>query len=319
VDADADGMPDTDATGDDVFDGTDDEDGVTWPVGIVRGESNEITVTASASGLLNAWIDFYADGDWSDAGEQIFTDQPLAAGANVISFVAPGDASIGNTYARVRYSTAGGLGDCGPAPDGEVEDYLVGVLVPVELNAFSAAAVDGAVMLRWATQSESDNFGFHIYRSSALDGAYDRVTESLIRGAGTSAIPHEYSFVDRGVEAGSTYYYKLSDVALNGVEAFHGPIRVDVPTHVAVLSLDVPAPNPVRATAQIQYTLPSAGMTRLVLYNVAGRVEQVLARGAQEAGSYSLLIDGERLSPGLYLLRLETASGVTTQKIIIAG
>ena len=46
-------------------------------------------MTASAAGALDAWIDFNADGDFGDAGEQIFAAQPLAAGANPLAYVVP--------------------------------------------------------------------------------------------------------------------------------------------------------------------------------------------------------------------------------------
>ena len=45
-----------------------------------------ITVVASTNGLLDAWIDFNANGSWADAGDQIFTNLPLAAGTNLLNF-----------------------------------------------------------------------------------------------------------------------------------------------------------------------------------------------------------------------------------------
>jgi hypothetical protein len=82
-------------------------------------------VTASGSGLLNAWVDFNMDGDWSDAGEQIFTDEPLAAGVNNLSFSVPAGAVADTAYySRFRLNSSGGLAPTGQAVDGEVEDHL---------------------------------------------------------------------------------------------------------------------------------------------------------------------------------------------------
>ena len=58
VDADLDGQPDATATGDGA-----DEDGVTLPSAIVINTNANITVNASAAGILNAWVDFSRDGD----------------------------------------------------------------------------------------------------------------------------------------------------------------------------------------------------------------------------------------------------------------
>ena len=79
---------------------------------------------ASAVGLLNAWVDFDGDGTWG-SGEQVFTDEPLAAGVNSLTFTVPCTASLADTFMRFRLSTAGGDGPTGLALDGEVEDYFI--------------------------------------------------------------------------------------------------------------------------------------------------------------------------------------------------
>ncbi|MEX2142880.1 MAG: NF038122 family metalloprotease [Pirellulales bacterium] len=101
------------------------DDGVQLPTNFVGGETRQITVTASTAGRLDAWIDFNRDGDWNDAGEQIFANRALVSGANTLSLTAPANAAFGESYARFRFSTTGGLSPTGPANDGEVEDYRV--------------------------------------------------------------------------------------------------------------------------------------------------------------------------------------------------
>lgn len=127
VDGERDGQPNASATGDDIVD-TDDEDGVVFATDLVPGEPATLVVTASVRGVLNAWIDWNADGDWDDADEQIVTDLSVAGGSNTITIDVPGRAAAGNTFARFRFSTARGLEYYGLAPDGEVEDYMVQVL-----------------------------------------------------------------------------------------------------------------------------------------------------------------------------------------------
>ena len=127
VDAEADGQPSAFADGDDT-DGNDDEDGVVFTSLLVAGEQASVDITASAAGLLDAWIDVNDDGDWADTGEQIFASEPLAAGLNSLCFSVPEAATPGiRTFGRFRLSTAGGLSFDGLADDGEVEDYEVAV------------------------------------------------------------------------------------------------------------------------------------------------------------------------------------------------
>ena len=127
IDVDFDGQPTPLADGDD-NDGFDDEDGVVFNTPLVGGFGGTITVTASATGQLDAWIDFNRDGDWNDPGEQIFVSRLLNAGANVLTVNVPGTALPGPTFARFRFSSAGNLRPTGPAADGEVEDYRVSIV-----------------------------------------------------------------------------------------------------------------------------------------------------------------------------------------------
>ena len=103
----------------------------------------KVTVTASAAGFLDAFIDYNQNGSFSDLQEQIFKSQPLVAGPNVLTFTVPAGATIGNTFARFRFSSAGGLGPSGQAPDGEVEDYEVTVGGPPWQNASNKYDVSG--------------------------------------------------------------------------------------------------------------------------------------------------------------------------------
>jgi len=133
VDADYDGFPNENALGDDNH-GVDDEDGVEFLDTLVPGTESKISVTASADGFLNAWIDFDVDSLWSFENH-IFIDEPLVAGENFLKFRTPEEAETGVTYARFRFSDIRGLtayiGAYDPIldllffPNGEVEDYLV--------------------------------------------------------------------------------------------------------------------------------------------------------------------------------------------------
>ncbi|HEV7503715.1 MAG TPA: IPTL-CTERM sorting domain-containing protein [Thermoanaerobaculia bacterium] len=110
----------------------DDEDGVTFTGPFVPGGTAAFTVTAGGptSCVLNAWVDWNRDGVFGNsAGEQIATNVNIPTGPpTVLSPAVPAGAVPGLTYARFRCSSATGLGPTGPANDGEVEDYLVGVV-----------------------------------------------------------------------------------------------------------------------------------------------------------------------------------------------
>src|SRR6185436_11454950 len=122
--------------------GADDEDGVSFTTPLQVGTDALVAVVASTGGVLNAWLDFNANGTWADSGEQIFTNQTLAAGTNVLTIHVPADASAINTFARFRFSTATNLSFTGPAPDGEVEDHAVTIVPLADLGVTIADSAD---------------------------------------------------------------------------------------------------------------------------------------------------------------------------------
>ena len=133
-DSDADAAPNASATGDDVT-GVDDEDGVGFTSPIIPGQSATVTISASAVGLLNAWVDFDLDGSFATPGDAIFVNQALVAGANNLAFAVPATANSNSTLVtRFRVSTAGGLSFNGLAADGEVEDHTIASAVLADLS-----------------------------------------------------------------------------------------------------------------------------------------------------------------------------------------
>lgn len=152
VDADIDGVPSVDARSDRTVNAIDD-DGIRFTANIVAvggtPTASSAAVTASAAGRLDAWMDFNRDGDWDDVGEQILSSHDVDSGTQLITFTVPGTAVAGETYARFRLSSAGGLAATGDSPDGEVEDYRITVLdgntagnVDAQIVATTAGAID---------------------------------------------------------------------------------------------------------------------------------------------------------------------------------
>jgi hypothetical protein len=132
VDPEFNGQPDATATGDDLV-ASDDEDGVAFVTSLTLDQLATVQVTASATGRLDAWIDFDGNETWADSIDQIFSSAPVGAGLNTLSFSVPAMPTLTsprNTFARFRFSSFGGLSYTGIANDGEVEDYAVTLVPP---------------------------------------------------------------------------------------------------------------------------------------------------------------------------------------------
>ena len=136
---------------DDTADRSDDEDGVQFVSTLEINEQAIITVTASAKGYLNAWVDWNRDGSFSD-DEQMVMAKQLNAGANSLTVTVPFWASAGSTWARFRYSSTASIGPIGGAGDGEVEDYAVNIVAKGVTESWYPAAGS------WSTVAYEDNW-----------------------------------------------------------------------------------------------------------------------------------------------------------------
>jgi len=81
-------------------------------------------------------------------------------------------------------------------------------------------------------------------------------------------------------------------------------------------------PNPFNPQTTIQYSLASQGRVELKIYDVAGRLVEVLANETQIAGQHSVVWrgtdrHGSPVASGVYFVRLSAAGQVFTRKAIL--
>ena len=227
-DAETDGQPEENALGDDKLDGNDDEDGVVIPT-LTVGESSEVTVHVGGGGIVEAWVDFDGDRRWEPVSEQVFGGY-LGNGIQTITITPPEDSVLGQTFARFRISSKGGLDPNGPANDGEVEDHAVQIRSGVAPDYFEPNdELLQAIDLGFFGQNRS-GLGIHEageedwYRWTAVNGGtltvdirfsrdmgnlnlelYDTDGNQL---AGSKAVETGEQLVF-GVEAGTSYYVRV--------------------------------------------------------------------------------------------------------------
>ena len=107
--------------------------------------------------------------------------------------------------------------------------------LPVELSAFSASTSDGNVILKWRTETETNNLGFRVYRSANKEGPFEKVV--FVDGHENTAIPHDYTFTDKKAKEGEIYFYYLEDIDIAGVTNKSKIIKVVLPPARSVPSV----------------------------------------------------------------------------------
>ncbi|MBL7136330.1 MAG: T9SS type A sorting domain-containing protein [Candidatus Marinimicrobia bacterium] len=199
--------------------------------------------------------------------------------------------------------------------------------LPVELSSFTAENRSGGVLLEWSTESEIENLGFILERRySKLEiGNWEEIASYLsntaLEGHGSTTEAHEYQYMDRAVQPGATYEYRLGDVDYNGKVTWHGKVEIKV----EVESVKIPTefglqrayPNPFNPTTTISYQLAAASLVKISIYDVRGELVETLVNEQKDRGNYSIVWDASGLSSGIYFYKIAAGEYSEVKKCLL--
>ena len=190
------------------------------------------------------------------------------------------------------------------------------VVVPVELTAFTTENVNGGVIIKWQTATETNNSGFAVERSQESKVSSQKNWENItfVEGNGTTTKVTEYTYRDK-IEKPGIYYYRLKQIDLDGTPTFSSEIKVDV-NGPAEFALMQNYPNPFNPSTTISFNLSKSGVVTLKVYNLMGEEIKTLVEGYRESGIYTVNFNAEELTSGMYLYRLSTNGFTETKKML---
>jgi len=170
-----------------------------------------------------------------------------------------------------------------------------------------------SVRLRW-TRSPDEVYQYNVYRlddsgsRTFLWGTPDNAcfVPELVREAGETETT---LFVEA---VGPDFHAAGADSVLvtwtiTGIE---GSPPVARPT------LDNPTPNPSSLPLNLSFFLPSAGMARLAVYGLDGRLVETLYDGDAAEGLNGLRWTADEVPAGIYFLRLDCPSGSVVRSLV---
>ena len=76
-------------------------------------------------------------------------------------------------------------------------------------------------------------------------------------------------------------------------------------------------PNPFNPETVIRFTLPAAGYTKGVVYDVLGKEVTTLLNGDMSAGNHEVRFNAIDLSSGVYFFRLESGNYSSAIKMVV--
>ncbi|WP_103071029.1 M20/M25/M40 family metallo-hydrolase [Aquimarina sediminis] len=159
-----------------------------------KGSSNTITITPTWSGTTysegySVWIDYNQDGDFADAGEQVWSKTASKTSPVSGSFTVPSSAKDGKTRMRVSMKYNAIPTSCESFQYGEVEDYTVVIggsgggdtqapSAPSGLTASNIAQT--SLTLSW--NAATDNVGvtgYDVYKGNTVSTSVSGTTASI--------------------------------------------------------------------------------------------------------------------------------------------
>jgi len=187
--------------------------------------------------------------------------------------------------------------------------------LPVELSFFTGTLNGRKVQLRWKTETEVNNYGFEIERST---GASETNWETIgfIKGNGNSNSQKDYAYSDAEIDQSGNYLYRLKQINNNGTYEYSDVVTVGVGAPDKY-ELSQNYPNPFNPETRINFSIPVKQYVSLKVYNSLGELVKELINEYKEAGSYSVEFNASNLSNGIYIYRLETQNFVSNKKMTL--
>jgi len=212
-------------------------------------------------------------------------------------------------------------------PNAPFGEYIFGsnvVPLSVTIDQFFATALQQNAELHWRTKTEVDNSGWQVERKSTSsqpltmsDSLPQWSDLGLVRGAGTSNAPKQYSYTDQNLVPGN-YSYRLKQLDRNGSVTYSSVIEVNLTGAPRVFALSQNYPNPFNPTTTIVFTLPEDGKATLKVYDILGREVATLVDGQLKAGVVQQsTFDGSRFASGIYFARLEFNGKMQVKKMMM--
>jgi hypothetical protein len=237
----------------------------------------------------------------SGAGDNVYVQHLTSNGQVAMGWTVPGSLVGDGTDPRMATDGQGGAivtwrDDFSMI---RAQRFVSAGIVATRLSLMSAQASSDLVTLLWQGAGAATIAAGVERRTAASD--WSSVGNSVPEAA------DRLRYEDRAVIPGERYAYRLS-WSENGAPQHTSETWLDVPL-AASLALEGLRPNPAVDRLNVSFSLASAEPASLELLDVSGRRLANRDVGGLGAGRHLLHLDeGQRISPGIYLLRL-TQSG----------
>jgi hypothetical protein len=275
-----------------------------------------------------AWIDYNRDGDFTDAGEQIFSKAASQTTPVSGSFTVPSTATEGVTRLRVSMKYNGIPTSCEAFSYGEVEDYSVNI------KAGTSSCTNVTLTLKFDNYPEETSWAIKNSSGATVasggsygsqpDGSTITVTNCLAAACYTFTISDSYGdgicctygsgsytlkdAAGTTLASGSTFTTSAShNFCVGGATSKYGGEEGYTFTTEETRT-SIVTPNPVKDQLKIRLKY-GAEVRSVKIASMSGVVMEAIQRNEKE-------INVSGLHPGMYILSVDTNKGMIIEKFI---
>lgn len=183
------------------------------------------------------------------------------------------------------------------------------VILPVELQEFTARLSNKKVELKWVTTDEKNNASFTIERAGA-DQKFSSI--ATIPGAIDSDGERSYSYTDASPLANLSFY-RLLQTDIDGTKTYFDIKRII--NQISNVSSVIVSPNPFTSELSAFVSVDKSQKVLVTLTDLNGRILKT-SRGMYAPGSTEIRLNATDLPKGVYLLKISGENFSTSKKVI---
>jgi Secretion system C-terminal sorting domain len=220
---------------------------------------------------------------WDDIADGICSTPQITLSEwdNALWFDLSATASVGNAAPILSHTTKNGYPGAFPTPwlltpiatPWALADLLYGpwgppcIILPSANSPLTATAQTSDILLTWNTQTEQDNAGFEMQRST---DANNFQTIGYVVSQGDATAQQNYSLVDREVVPNQIYYYRFNQIDRNGTSVSSNVAEAMIATDNAFIVGSF-YPSPSNGMTQLWVIASGEDEIAVKIYNAIGQ------------------------------------------------
>lgn len=203
---------------------------------------------------------------------------------------------------------------------------LIDTSLPVSLSFFNAGTHKGKLLLKWATESETENQGFRIERRLSGEDEWkfiaDHTTDAKLQGQGNTTRRSDYVYYDKTAKSGVLSDYRLTDIPYAPVYKAKSYVLEGIELRIEKFVVHENYPNPFNPATTIAYELAERSDVQIRIVDVNGREIRSWTHNGKEQGYHEMTwvgLDesGVSVSAGLYLLNVQAGNQTQSRKLLL--